>query len=378
MSSTFSNLKFELITSGEQSGLWGITTNTNIGTAIEQAIVGMATLSSGDFITNVATLALADTNSLQNARALCLVIDAGATTDAATLNVPAIQKPYLIINNSSYSVTVKVTGLIGVLVPAGKRTVVYNNGTDVGNQIDYLSSLALGAALPTTSGGTGTTSTQFVNLASNVTGNLQVTNLNGGAAASSVTYWRGDGAWSSVNLSNSVTGNLSVANLNSGTGANSSTFWRGDGTWVNPLVSAYPVGSIYMNASNATNPATLFGFGTWTAFGAGRVPIGVGGGFTAGATGGFADSTLPIHSHGGSADAVGNHTHGINGGTGVQGQIGAGFGYGASNDNTSVRITSTDAAGAHAHTLSILNAGSSPTNANYQPYIVVYMWQRTV
>ena len=44
MASTYSNLKFELIATGEQSGAWGATTNTNIGTAIEQAIVGMATL----------------------------------------------------------------------------------------------------------------------------------------------------------------------------------------------------------------------------------------------------------------------------------------------------------------------------------------------
>ena len=52
MSSTFSALKFELITTGEQSGTWGSTTNTNIGTAIEQAIVGMATLTSANFTTN--------------------------------------------------------------------------------------------------------------------------------------------------------------------------------------------------------------------------------------------------------------------------------------------------------------------------------------
>jgi hypothetical protein len=267
MSSTFSNLKFELITAGEQSGVWGNTTNTNIGTAIEQALVGMAILSAGNFTTNVATLALADTNAVQDARALCLVIDAGATTDAATLNVPAIQKPYLIINNSSYSVTVKVTGLIGVLIPAGKRTVVYNNGTDVGNQIDYLSSLALGAALPITSGGTGTTSTQFVNLASNVTGNLQVTNLNGGASASSVTYWRGDGAWSSVNLSNSVTGNLSVANLNSGTSASATTFWRGDGAWTAVNLSTSVTGNLpvaRLNSGTSASASTVWrGDGVW-------------------------------------------------------------------------------------------------------------------
>jgi len=157
MSSTYSNLKFELIGTGEQSGTWGSTTNANVGTAIEQAIVGMATLTSADFTANVATLTLTNTNAAQNARALCLNIAAGAVSAAGTINVPAIQKPYVIINGSSYTVTVKVSGLTGVAVPAGTRTTVYNNGTDVGVQENYLPALTLGSALPVTSGGTGVT-----------------------------------------------------------------------------------------------------------------------------------------------------------------------------------------------------------------------------
>jgi hypothetical protein len=157
MSSTFSNLKFELIGNGEQSGIWGTTTNSNIGTAIEQAIVGMATLDSGDFTANVATLTLANTTAAQDARALCLNIASGAVSAAGTINVPAIEKPYIVINGSSFAVTVKVSGQTGVAVPAGTRTVVYNNGTDVGAQITSLTSLVLGSALPVTSGGTGAT-----------------------------------------------------------------------------------------------------------------------------------------------------------------------------------------------------------------------------
>ena len=181
MSSTFSNLKFELIGNGEQSGTWGTTTNSNIGTAIEQAIVGMATLDSGDFTANVCTLTLANTTAAQDARALCLNIAAGAVSAAGTINVPAIQKPYIVINGSSFAVTVKVSGQTGVAVPPGKRTVVYNNGTDVGEQISFLSSLTLLTALPIASGGTGTTSTTFVNLATNVTGTLPVANGGSGA-----------------------------------------------------------------------------------------------------------------------------------------------------------------------------------------------------
>lgn len=181
MSSTFSSLKFELIGSGEQSGTWGTTTNTNIGTAIEQAIVGMATLEAADFTANVCTLTLANTNAAQDARALCLKIDAAALSAAGTVNVPAIQKPYLVINAATHAVTVKVSGQTGVAVPAGSRTVVYNDGTDVGGQISWLSSLTLGTALPVASGGTGTTSTTFVNLATNVTGTLPVANGGSGA-----------------------------------------------------------------------------------------------------------------------------------------------------------------------------------------------------
>jgi len=187
MSSTYSTLKFELIANGEQSGTWGSTTNTNVGTAIEQAIVGIATLTSADFTSNVATLTLSNTNAAQNARALCLNIAASAVSAAGTINVPAIAKPYIIINGSSYTVTVKVSGLTGVAVPTGKRTVVYNNGTDIGEQISFLSSLTLLAPLPVASGGTGTSSTTFVNLATNVTGTLPVANGGTGVTTSTGT-----------------------------------------------------------------------------------------------------------------------------------------------------------------------------------------------
>jgi hypothetical protein len=155
MASTWSNLKFELIGTGDQSGTWGATTNDNIGLAIEQAIGGKAdvTMSSTS-----ETLSLTDTTALQNARALYLNLT-GTPGGAATLNVPAVQKAYIVYNNTTggFAVTVKVSGQTGVSVPNGKTMVLYDNGTDVVDAITHLSSLTLGSALPIASGGTGAT-----------------------------------------------------------------------------------------------------------------------------------------------------------------------------------------------------------------------------
>jgi hypothetical protein len=69
----------------------------------------------------------------------------------------------------------------------------------------------------------------------------------------------------------------------------------------------FPIGAIY-SATVATNPGTLLGFGTWTAFGAGRVMVGNGGGFSAGATGGSADAITVSHTHTATSTDSG-HTH---------------------------------------------------------------------
>lgn len=209
MASTYSPLKVELIGTGEQAGTWGDTTNANLGTALEEAIVGSADVT---FASADVTVTLTNTNSTQIARHLRLNL-VGTSSGAHNLILGSgcqIEKPYLINNTLSHAITVKNTAGTGIAVPAGKTMWVYNNGTNVVDAVTHLSSLTLSTALPIASGGTGTTSTTFVNLASNVTGTLPI--ANGGTGTTSTTF---------VNLASNVTGTLPIAN--GGTGATTLT-----------------------------------------------------------------------------------------------------------------------------------------------------------
>jgi hypothetical protein len=133
------------------------------------------------------------------------------------------------------------------------------------------------------------------------------------------------------------------------------------------LAAAYPVGSIY-TATVSTNPATLLGFGTWTAFAAGKVMIGNGGGFSAGATGGSADAIVVSHSHTATSTDSG-HTHTVNAGGTASNQLVSGGSVNLASSNTGTGFANVST--------TIASTGSSGTNANLPPYIVVYMWQRT-
>lgn len=154
MASTYSDLKIELIGTGDQSGVWGTTTNTNLGTALEEAITGSADVS---FSSGTVTLTLTNTNATQAARNLRLNLT-GTSGGAQNLIVPAIEKLYLINNGVADAITVKNSSGTGIAVPAGKSMFVYNDGTNVVDAVNHLTTLTLGAALPVASGGTGATS----------------------------------------------------------------------------------------------------------------------------------------------------------------------------------------------------------------------------
>ena len=163
MASTWSALKIELLETGANSGTWGTATNVNLGDAVlGEAITGQATV---DFATDAdVTITLTDSASTQAARNLRLNITESSTGVGSVRNLILgsgcqIEKFYLINNTGTGAKTVKNTSGTGIAVPAGKATLVYNNGTNVVDAASYFSSLTLGSALPVASGGTGLTST---------------------------------------------------------------------------------------------------------------------------------------------------------------------------------------------------------------------------
>jgi hypothetical protein len=151
------------------------------------------------------------------------------------------------------------------------------------------------------------------------------------------------------------------------------------------LAAVYPIGSIYVNASSSSNPNTLLGFGTWEAFGAGRVMVGLNASDalfdTAEETGGSKDAIVVSHTHtysGTTGDDSPDHTH-LSNATGLVNNNINFVGTGGLNYRNANDTQTGGASTRHQHSFSGTTAsnGSSGTNANVQPFIVVRMWKRT-
>lgn len=157
MASTYSNLKIQLMATGENSTTWGNVTNINLGTALEEAIAGSADVA---FSSANVTLTLTDTNATQTARNMRLNLT-GTATAGYNLVVPAIEKLYIINNGTDGTITVKNTTGTGVAVPAGTTMFVYNDGVNVGNVVSYLTSLTTANLTATNLTSTNATSTNL-------------------------------------------------------------------------------------------------------------------------------------------------------------------------------------------------------------------------
>jgi hypothetical protein len=173
MPSTYSNLKIQLMATGENNTSWGDVTNVNLGTALEEAIVGSADVT---FASANVTLTLTNTNASQTARNLRLRCT--GTTGGSTRNlvVPSIEKPYIIQNDCADSIVVKTAAGTGVTVSADTTTWVYSDGVNVVSAFSYAPELST-VDIAAINGIIGTLTSVNITTSNLTSTNLATTNL---------------------------------------------------------------------------------------------------------------------------------------------------------------------------------------------------------
>jgi hypothetical protein len=339
MSTYSTNLALELIANGDQSGTWGDTTNTNLGTLIEQAISG--------YVTQACTGGT-DTITIPNgttgvARNMFLELTG---TGGGTLVVPANKKLYFIYNNTSTAITVKVTGLTGVSVPAGKKTILVSNGTDIIDATNYVTALAVGTlslttALGVASGGTGsTTATAYaVQCGGTTTTGAHQSVASVGTAGQVLTSNGAAALPSFQTITSFVTGMIML--------------WSGS-------AASIPSGWVICDGANSTPNLRD------------RFVVGAGTTYAVGATGGSADAVVVSHTHTATVtDPTHSHTFTVNYSSG------SGSGQDPAINTGQDAGTHPTASVATGITVSNSTTGVSATNANLPPYYALCYIMKT-
>ena len=126
-------LRITLIATGDQAGTWGTTTNTNLGTILEDAIAGYAVVS-----VTAASQAFTIVDGAYDQARLAMIQLTTPTTANFAVYAPPVSKQYVFYNNSSYTATIYNSSVAGnttaagtgVTIPAGKIMTVWSNGTN--------------------------------------------------------------------------------------------------------------------------------------------------------------------------------------------------------------------------------------------------------
>lgn len=154
MSSTYSpDLRIELIGTGDQAGVWGVTTNTNLGTLLENAIAGYTSVSISS-----ANQALTVNNGAEDQARFATIALTTVTSANFNVYIPPSSKVYVFFNSSSYTATIYCSTVAGnttaagtgIAIPTGKKMALWTDGTNVYQQVDHLISPTMSSPTMTT------------------------------------------------------------------------------------------------------------------------------------------------------------------------------------------------------------------------------------
>jgi microcystin-dependent protein len=361
MASTFSpSLRIELIGDGDQSGIWGQTTNTNLGTLIEQGITGVQAITMLN-----ANYTLTNFNGVSDEARNAVLVVGGTNTAQRDIIAPLVEKTYIVYNNTTGGFAIRIIGAsgTGVTIPNGITALVYCDGTNFYNAI---------------SGSVG----NFT-----VNGNLAVTGttaLTGALSGSTAVF---SGAISSVSPTFTGTPTAPTAAVGTNTTQIATTAFVQAAGLVGEIkmwgTASAPTGYLLCNGASVstTTYADLFAVIGYTFGGSGasftlpdyrgRMPIGVSGSYALAATGGSADAVVVSHTHTATSvvsDPTHNHASPKNGapngggaGIAMAGDAsGNAPGYATTSASTGITVATTNA-----------TAGVSGTGANLPPYLAI-------
>jgi hypothetical protein len=351
MASTFSpSLRIELIGDGDQSGIWGQTTNTNLGTLIEQGITGVQGIAMSN-----ANYTLTNFNGVSDEARNAVLVVTGSNTAQRDVIAPLVEKTYLISNNTTGGFAIRIIGAsgLGVVIPNGITALVYCDGTN------------------------------FYNAISGSVGNFTV---NGNLAVTGTTALSGALTYGGVTLSNAVTGTGSMALSASPTftgtpiaptaapGTNTTQI----ATTAFALANSIPSGAIILwSGSIASIPSGwLLCDGTsGTPDLRNRFIVGAGSTYAVAATGGTADAVVVSHTH---TATDSGHTHGLGNtvSTTTPGSVVTYTGPGGGNAFQSIN-TLTGSTNSGTANISVSTTGVSGTNQNLPPYYALAYIMKT-
>jgi len=353
MASTYSpSLRLELIGDGDQSGIWGQTTNNNLGGLLEQAISGVITLTMFD-----ANYTMSNFNGVVDESRNQVLIVNGTLTATRNLIAPLVEKTYIVKNSTTGSQSIQIIGSsgLGVTIPNGIAAYVYCDGVNFYNAIsgsvgNYTvnGNLAVTGTTALTGALSGSTAT-FSDAISSVSPVFTGTPTAPTAAAGTNTTQL---ATTAFVLSNGApTGGLIMW----GTGTAPTGWLLCDGTAVNRTTYA-ALFAVISTTFGTGDGSTTFNLPNYT----NRMPYGT----TVAATGGSADAVVVSHTHTATSTVTDpGHAHTISvAAGGLGGQDGPTRAL-AGTSSTSTQTTGITVATTNA------NTGVSGTNANLPPYL---------